>query len=284
MWMRAWLLPAISIVIFGLFLLHREIVFSAGHNEVFDTLADRVVKRTTRHGYSLIQIFKIHLWHVLTLYTLPFVALSAAWLVLFLRDLWNKRLQMADWCIAILLSYGVLYALAFPGHLPSHDFFVRTYAPGVALASAVVLFRMASALQRPLLRLAVIMVLVGGVSAFATLKTQSLYARDDHNNGRELQGFGEAVAVITTPRDPVFLPLHDAVLQYYVDRPITFDIDTPQKLGAAIAAVTGPYLVIVPERSAGRFPEFLAYLRDRYPERRDRGLFMFQGGRTRNER
>ena len=280
MWTRAWLLPVVAVFVFGLFLLHREIAFSNGRQEVFDALADRVLKRTTGHGYDLIHILKIYLRNVVTLYTLPFIALCVAWLALFLRDFRSKQLQIADWCIAILLSYGLLYALAFPGHLPSHDYFVRTYAPGVALASAVVLLRAANALKLPFLRLAVIGVVVGGVSVLATMRTQSLYALDDRSNGRTLQGFGEAVAALTTPRDPVFLPLHDSVLQYYVDRPITFDLDTPQKLDAAAAAVIGPYLIIVPERSAGRFPEFLAYLRSKYPERRDKGLFMFQGGQT----
>jgi 4-amino-4-deoxy-L-arabinose transferase-like glycosyltransferase len=285
MWTRVWLLPAVAVIIFGLFLLHREFVFSSGRQEVFDTLADRVVMRAAAPGFDPIEILAIYLRHIGSLYTLPFVALSAAWLMLFLRDFWNKRLEVADWCIAILLSYGLLYAIAFSGHLVWHDFFVRTYAPGVALATAVALFRAASALKLQHLRLAMIGVVVAGVCAFATMRTQTLYARDDsRSNGRTLQGFGEAVAMLTPPVEPVFLPFRDEILQYYVDRPITFDVDTRQKLEAATAAVSGPYLIIVPERSAERFPEFLAYLRDRYPERRDKGLFMFQGGQMRHER
>ena len=283
MWTRAWILPAVSVVVFALFLLHRKIVFSGGHHEIYDTLSERVLKRTSGHGLDLFALLEIYLRQILTLYTLPIVALGAAWLVLFLWDFRKKRLCIADWCIAILLSYGLLYALAFPGHLRSHDFFVRTYAPGAALACALVVVRAANAVRLPALSLALIGLVVGGVCVAATVRTQWLYGKDDRNNGPTLRGFGEAVAALTTPRDPVFLPLNDAVLQYYVDRPMTFNIDTPQKLEAA-AATTGPYLVIVPERSARRFPEFLAYLRARYPERQDRGLFMFQGGRMNEKR
>ena len=144
--------------------------------------------------------------------------------------------------------------------------------------------RAAGAVRLPARRLAVIGLVVGGVCVAATVRTQWLYGNDDRDNGPTLRGFGQAVAALTTPGDPVFLPLNDAVLQYYVDRPMKFDVDTPQKLEAAAAATAGPYLIIVPERSARRFPELLAYLRARYPERRDRGLFMFQGGRLNEKR
>lgn len=279
MWTRAWLLPAVSVIVFALFLLHRKIVFMGGHHEIYDTLSERVLKRTTGHGLDLFQLAGVYLQQIRTLYTLPIVALGAAWLVLFLWDFRNKRLRVADWCITILLSYGLLYALAFPGHLRSHDFFVRTYAPGVALACALVVVRAANAVRLPALRLALVGLVVGGVCVAATVRTQWLYDNDDRDNGPLLRGFGEAVAGLTTPRDPVFLPFNDAVLQYYVDRPMTFSIDTPQKFEAAAAATSGPFLLIVPERSAMRFPDLLAYLRARYPELRDKGLFMFKGGR-----
>jgi 4-amino-4-deoxy-L-arabinose transferase-like glycosyltransferase len=279
MWARLWLLPAFALVVFGLFWLHRKIALPAGRQELFDPLADRFLKRTVGFELDRRLIMKAYLRHVWTLYTLPFVALTAAWVSFFVHDFWKKRLQIADWCIAIMLSYGFLYALAFPGHLPGHDYFVRTYAPGVALACAVVLARAASALNRPAARLVVIGVVIASVSAVATARTRSLYASDDRTNGVRLRGYAEAVAALTTPRDPVFLPIRDErVLAYYVDRPITFDLDTPEKLEAAAAAVTGPYLIVVPERSAPRFAEVLAYLQTRYPERRDKGLLIFQGG------
>lgn len=278
-WARVWLLPAFAVAVFGLFLLHREIAFSTGRPEIYDPLAVRVLKRTVNYELDRSVIMVTYLKQIWKLYTLPFVALTAAWVFVFLQDFWKKRLRTADWCIAILLSYGFLYALAFPGHLPGHDFFVRTYVPGVALACAVVVSRVAGALHRPLVRLVVIGVVIGGACAAATVRTRSLYASDDRGNGRLVRGFGEAVAALTTPQDPVFLPIPDArVLQFYLDRPITFALDTPEKLEAAAAAATRPYLIALPERNAAGFPELLAYLRQRYPEQRSKGLFIFQGG------
>jgi len=278
MWVRLCLLPAFAVVVFGLFLLHRQIAFSTGRHEIYDPLASRFLKRTVNYDVSRLAIMATYLKNIGRMYTPPFVALTAAWVVVFVHDYRKKRLQPADWCIAIMLSYGVLYAFAFPGHLLNHDFFVRTYAPGVALACAVVVSRAASALRRPLVRRVVIGVVIGGSCAVGIVRTRTLYSWDDRTNGRLLQGFGEAVAALTTPRDPVFLPIQDdQVLQYYVDRPITFDLDTREKLEAAVAAATGPYLIALPERNAGNFPELLAYLQERYPERRSKGLFIFQG-------
>ncbi|MDQ3188958.1 MAG: glycosyltransferase family 39 protein [Pseudomonadota bacterium] len=275
---RIWLLPAVAVLVFGLFLLHREIAL-AGRAEVYDALADRVLKRTTQHGVDLIVIIKTYVRQILTGYTLPFVGLTAAWIFLFLADLRKRRMQLADWCIAILLSYGFLYALAFPGHLLAHDFFVRPYAPGVALASALVVVRAAGALQRRLLRLAALGVVVGGVCALGTASTLRLYAADDRSNGHILQGFGEVVAALTAPSDAVFLPIReDRVLQYYLDRPITFGLDTPDKLEAAAAKAITPYLILVPERHAKMFPELLAYLKTRYSERREKGLIVYSNG------
>lgn len=276
---RAWLLPLFAFGVFGLFVLHRKLALAGARPEVFDALGDRLLKRTVGFDVGRMAIMKIYLRNVWNLYTLPFVALSAAWVLLFVQDAWKKRLQNADWGIAILFSYGVLYAIAFPGHLQNHDFFVRTYAPGVALASALVVSRMARAFSEPTVRRTVVAVVIAGACGIATLRTRSLYASDDMNNGPTLRGFGEAVATLGTPRDPVFLPIKDdRVMQYYVDRPTTFGLDTPEKLQAALATVKGRYLILLPERNSAKFAEMLAYLEAHYPERRDKALFIFQGG------
>jgi len=274
---RLWPLSAVAVTVFVLFIVHRHIALTGARPEVFDALEDRLVYRVLDFGGDRGAIMWNYLRQGRYLYTLPVVTLSAAWLSYFLYALWKRRLQPADWCIFLLWLYGLLYALAFPGHLRSHDFFVRTYAPGVALACGVVLWRLASAIRTPSVRLGVIGVALTAVCTAGINQTLYRYSRDNRTNGPTLHGFGQAVAAVTTPRDPVFLPFHDAVLQYYVDRPMTFAIDTPEKLQVATADVAGRYLVIVPERSAGEHHDFLTYLRNRYPERRANGLFMFFG-------
>ena len=274
---RLWPLPAAVLVVFVLIMAHRAIALSGGRPEVFDPLRERLLKRTFDFGSDRLAIMLIYLKQIWQLYTFPVVVLSAAWFSYFVYSLWKRQLRTAEWCILILWSYGVLYALAFPGHLVNHDFFVRTYVPGVAIACGFVVWRLASAVRAPVARRVVAGLLLTVVGTAGISATLGLYGQDDRTNGVILREFGDAIAAITTPRDPVFLPLGDNVMQYYVDRPMTFNLDTPDKLAAAVAAATGPYVIVVPERSAQRYSEVLAYLRERYPERRAKGLFMFQG-------
>jgi 4-amino-4-deoxy-L-arabinose transferase-like glycosyltransferase len=277
---RLWPLPAAALVIFVLLMGHRAIALSGGRPEVFDPLGERLVKRTVDFGSDRLAIMLIYLKQIWRLYTFPVVILSAAWFSYFVYALWRRRLRTADWCILIMWSYGVLYALAFPGHLVNHDFFVRTYVPGVAIACGVVVWRLASAVSAPMARHVVAGLVLAVVGTAGISATLLLYGQDDRTNGPTLREFSEAIAAVTTPRDPVLLPFNDAVMQYYVDRPMTFDLNTREKLSAAVATATGPYLIVVPERNARGYSDILAYLRERYPERRAKGLFMFQGGLT----
>jgi 4-amino-4-deoxy-L-arabinose transferase-like glycosyltransferase len=276
---RLWPLPALCVGVFSLFLLHRRIALSGGRTEIYDALGDRLVMRTLDFGLDRTVIMTQYLREIWWNYSAPIVLISAAWFTYFVHGLVRRRLETADWCIFILWTYGLLYAFAFPGHLISHDFFVRTYAPGVAIASGAIIWRTSGLLRVPLLRygsIALVLALVGGIGVRETL---SRYAGDDRTNGPLLQGFGELVAEVTTPADPVFTPVGDRVMQYYVDRPMTF-VETPEELEAAAATVGGAHLVIVPERSADEFPELVTYLRDRYTERHARGLYMYQGRRA----
>jgi hypothetical protein len=275
---RLWPLPVVAVGVFGLFIVHRQIALSGARPEVFDPLADRLVMRTIDFGAERSAIMWKYAGDVRNLYTLPIVVLASVWLSYFVHGLWTRRLRPADWCILLLWVYGLLYALAFPGHLKNHDFFVRTYAPGVAIACGVAVWRLASAVRQPIARWALIGFVLTAVSTAGISQTRYRYGQDGLRNGPLLQGFGQAVAALTTPRDAVFLPFGDAVLQYYVDRPMTFDVNSPEALKGAAARVNGPYLIMVPERSANEHQDFLRYLRDQYPEHRAPGLFMFVGG------
>jgi 4-amino-4-deoxy-L-arabinose transferase-like glycosyltransferase len=272
------LLPALAVGVFVLFMWHRTIALSGGHAELFDGLGTRLAKRTSLE-LDRLQILKLYAGNVWRLYAFPFVALSAAWLFLFFKDWQLRRLEPLQWCILLLLSYGTLYGIVFPGHLTGHDYFVRAHVPGVALAGAVVVTRIAATLRDPRARSRLTLLLAASACAVAVVTTQGLYARDDRSNGYRLQAFAQAVAERTSLRDPVFLPIRpDAILQFYMDRPTTFDLDTPAKLKSAAASAERPYLFVVPVTAAKEFPEVLAYLRERHAEQEDRGLLLFQAG------
>jgi hypothetical protein len=262
-------------------MLHRQIVLTGGRTEVYDALGGRLLLRTVSFGEDRVAIMTQYLREVWWLYRPPVVALSAAWLGLFAWDLWKGKLRAADWCILILWSYGLIYAFVFPGHLISHDFFVRTYAPGVAIACGVVLWRIAGTLAawtgRPPVRGALAGLVLAVVAVVGVRETRFLYGKDDGANGPLLVGVGEAVAGLTTPTDPILIPTRDRVLQYYVDRPTMIDVDTPEKVEEAVSDLTGPYVILFLERYTDDYPELLSYLRDTYPEVRDRGAIMFRG-------
>jgi 4-amino-4-deoxy-L-arabinose transferase-like glycosyltransferase len=274
--LRLLALPAFAVLVFGFFMIHRQVAMAGARPELFAPLSERLLLRTVNLPLDRVEIATTYLRHIWWLYTPPFVLLTAAWVALSIWTFRRWKRDVGQWCVPILLSFGILYALVFPGHLPAHDYFVRTYAPGVAIACAIVVTRGAALLTSRLARIAFVAGVVVLTAAFAVENVRTLRAADGTTNGVVLRGFGEAVAALTAPRDPVFTPIRDdRVLSYYVDRPITFDLNTPEKLDSAATSARGNYLVIVPERNAEKFPEMLRHLRANYRERHDQDLFIF---------
>lgn len=275
-WVKLAVLPACAVLVFAFFVLHRHIALSDTRPEVFGAISGRFLMRTVELPLGRAEILKAYLTHIWELYTAPFVVLAAAWLVMFLRDLIRKQVASGDWFVAIVLSYGFLYALAFPGHLPAHDYFARAYAPGVALASASVVMRSMRLVSSPGVRLALAVGVVTIVSALAIQRTRSLFASENRAFGYDLRELGNAVATLIPPTQPVLLPTRDdKVLAYYVDRPVSFDIDTRAKLDSAAATIRGPYLIVLRDRAVARFPALVEHLRATYSERRQGSFLIF---------
>jgi 4-amino-4-deoxy-L-arabinose transferase-like glycosyltransferase len=270
-------LPALTVGVFALFMLHRTLAIPAGRPETFQPLAERLLIRTVELPMDRGEILIRYLRHIWTLYSPAFVALAAAWLALVGLDLWRRRVDPAQGYIAILLSFGFLYGLAFPGHLIAHDYFVRAYAPGIAIAGAVVVLRATRGLPlQAAARLTASALLVAAVALISTVRTNSLYAADNREHGVERRNFAQVIAAQTGPRDRLLLPSgEDRILAYYLDRPITFGLDTPEKLEAAITSMPGPHVVVIPARMTAQFSAVTAYLRQRYPERQESGLTLF---------
>jgi 4-amino-4-deoxy-L-arabinose transferase-like glycosyltransferase len=276
--LRVALLPVLAIAVFGMFLLHRDLAFAGGNPELFDTLSTRVMKRTVNYDMTRTATMAKYMLQIGSLYTVTFMVLALTWAVMFLRDVRMGRATAADWWLPLLCSYPVLYALAFPGHLPGHNFFVRPYVPGIAVAGALVLIRASRLVQPGRARHALLAALVVITCVPAVMRTRTLFTTDDHENAPGLQKIASVIARATSEREAVFLPIrHDRVLQYYVDRPARFDIDTPAKLAEAVTETSGRYLVVMPERSARDFPELVTYLESRYRPRREQGVLLFEG-------
>ena len=276
-WLRIVALPALSVLVFTFFIVHRKIALSSGRPEVFDPLGERLLMRTVNLPFERGEIVTRYLRDIWELYTLPVLLLIGAWVALFLRDAVRRRLTTADWCVLILLSFGLLYALAFPGHLPSHDYFVRAYAPGVALATAVVVLRMAGGIARPMPRALAVGAVIAVVTLFTAARTRSLYAGDNRQHGETLRAHAAAIARASAPTDVLLIPsAEDRILAYYLDRQIVFNVSTPERMATAIAETKQPFLVTVSERNAPRFPELLAWLRERFTESSGGGMLIFR--------
>ena len=276
-WVRIVTLPATTVAVFSLFLFHRSVALTGIGPEVYDQLGDRLLMRTIELPFSRIEILDTYLYQVRDLYTLPFVLLMVAWVGLFVHGLWRRRVSTGMWCVAILLTFGLLYAIAFPGHLPSHDYFVRAYAPGVALAAAIVVTRLAGLAQRPGMSIVITGALVLVVASVSLARVRALYATDNREFAPRFIGYGHAIGTLTMPRDRVLMPGRgDRIMEYYVDRPFTFELDTHAELDSALAAAAPGTVVAVPERDSLRFPEVLALLRSRLPEHHAGGLHLFQ--------
>jgi hypothetical protein len=282
-WVRIAAFPATTIAVFALFLLHRRAALTGTGPEVYDQLGDRLLMRTVELPFSRLEILDTYFWHIRDFYTLAFVGLMVAWVALFAFAAWRRRLSTGDACVAILLSFGALYALAFPGHLPSHDYFVRAYVPGVALGAAVVITRLADVVPRPGLRpvvTAAVLLFLAGVS-LARVRAQ--YLGDNREFAPRFIGYARAIAAITTPRDRVLMPGRgDRIMEYYVDRAFTYELDSPAKMDSALTAAAPGTVVAVPHRDSLRFPEVLAALRARLPEHRAGGLHLFRRARDGN--
>ena len=279
------LLPAISVGVFALFMLHRQLSLPATGSEVYGALSQRLLLRTVDLPVDRVEVLQRYLRDIWNLYTIPIILLIATWLMMFARDVVKRRTQIGDWCIVILLSFGFLYALAFPGHLLSHDYFTRAYAPGVALACAIALTRLSAALARGSTQTAVAAAFAAIACVVATMRTQSLYGADDRTYGVNVRAQAAVIGANAGPGDSVYMAIpEDRILAYYADRPMAFEMDSPAKADSLAARAKAPYVIVVPSRDAPRFPDLVTHLRAQYTERVEDGLFVFRSDAKRSPR
>ena len=232
-WRMLWI-PACAVAIFGLFLLHRRLLLQDTGAEVHGTLLEKLWARLsygnllTDKGVrlSLPAYVLHHTRDLLRMFTPPLVALTALWLLAFLRDWRNRRLHSANGLALMLLGYGFLHNSVFPSVVSGHDYLVCCHTPGIAITSAALLHRLATRARRfspvtghGLLGGAVLAVLASGL-----YMTQRLHDWDPRY-ALAARERGEIVRQHTAPTDLVlWCAPADQVLAYYADRRIRFGV------------------------------------------------------------
>src|SRR5262245_5139204 len=273
--------------VFALFLLHRKLLLVTGQQEVHGTLLQKLLIRTsfsivdpeTGITYGPVVIYKRHIKDFISMYSLPLLFLTGAWLALFAGRVWKKRTDHSDWLIFLLLGYGFLHNLAFPSLLPGHDYMSVCYSPGIALAASVIILQayryLETAWGAQLGKAAVTaaLLLVGLMGLY---KSQSLYYWEDLDYPRRLKVWGEMIRNISHDTDVILVPMReDRIFQYYSEREMAFEITTMEKVDKQTAAPNTATLLVCPAKRVAEFQGVLAPLGTKYPGRTEQGLVLY---------
>ena len=253
-------LPLCAVAAFALFVWHRSVVLGvdthtgAEESELYGSLLEKFIARGVwaawfgSQGAGVVDAWRQHAFDAWRLFTPVPILLFAVWAFDFARRGLLGTLSARDGFPLILLGYGLLHGLVFPGTLQGHDFLVRCYAAGLALCGGIVLAQAWRALHRRNAALAVgcaVVALVGWLS-LALPRTAAL--RERSWDAAELVLRGESIRSATRPDTRVLLASRlDPVLQYYIDRPVEFDVATPDRL-KELASLQRDAVWVVPAR------------------------------------
>ena len=286
---RLLILPAAAVGVFLLFLLHREVVLADAKGELYGTLLEKLRIRASfprvvgGRELSPLQLGRHVLRDVVRMFSAPLLALAGLGLALFARDRVRGRLGDGDWCLLILLAFGLFHSLAFPSLVPGHDYLAVCYAPGVSVAAAVTF---AWAIERigrewnQTARTTAVGALLAVIVGVSLAGTRRLRSEDDLKWAQTLVRWGEIIRRLSPPRASVLSPdAPDRVFQYYADRAMVFRADTVEEVRAAEVKDRGdrrpPPLFVCPRRSAGDYAEVLSYLDGKYRAQEEGGLIAY---------
>ncbi len=284
--LRLLIIAGSAITVFALFMLHRYILLGSGRGEVLGSLTEKLLARlsysralgTVGEAVEPAAFVSQQLRSFARMYSPPLIALTAVWLVFFMKDGLRGRLHNRDWFVLMLLGYGLLHNLAFPNFLLGHDYLLVSYVPGVAIAASVAFLRCsryvrdrwgmkAREIAAPVLLTIVVMA--------GLYYTQRLYPRSP-SDAYTLVRWGETIRKNSDKADVILvLSQSDPVFQYYVDRDMRFDVVTVQELLGSIEDKGKRYLFVFPVERRNEFPEIVAHLRGRYPSWTEDGLVIF---------
>jgi len=240
-------LPLCGVAAFALFVFHRHLLLgaSAGDEggELYGSLLEKLASRGIWaswfgvEGASALKGWQQHASNAWRLFTVLPLALFATWLFDFARRGLQGTLASRDGIAWILIGYGLLHNLAFPGTLHGHDFLVRCYSAGLALTGGVALARGFDWLRARggvVPALAASGFVLAGWLVLTVPRVAELRERSwDPESNRRLAA---TIQLATRPETRVLLSRRsDRVLQYYIDRPVEFGIATPERLMALAA-------------------------------------------------
>lgn len=225
----------LPVAVFGLFLLHRHLVVTAGEQEVYGTLLQKLRMRSS-YADPFRWIWGRHAVAIVKLFSPPVVLIAGVWFVLRAIDLVRRRLAMADGLVLAFLGYGILHSLAFPSLLAGHDYLAGVYAPAFVIAAALQLVawhHWLGARGAPAVATAAVagalLVTVGTCLAM----TRARWHDDAVEIGDLKRLRGEAIRAATAPADEVLVSMSsDRILQYYAEREMIFSVSSLELIGS----------------------------------------------------
>lgn len=267
-----------AVVVFVLFLLHRHLLLVSSESEVHGTLIEKLLARMSYGNMLTAAGVLQHVRDLVHMYSPPLLILTAIWFLFFIFGSLKDSLKDQDWFVFILLSYGFLHNLAFPGLLPGHDYIVVCYAPGIAIAASIVFVKGGQYIESTKglkARNAAVAITLAIILTTGLYMTRQLYSYNT-TGVYALKRWGEVILNNSDDVDVILLPTRkDHVFQYYVSREMEFEVDTPQKIIARAEEKDNGYLFVCPVKRADKFKNVLDYLDGKYPKRNEDGLIIY---------
>lgn len=284
---RLLILPGIAIVVFLLFVLHRNIALNMGQGEIHEGLIQKLLIRTSLITASSGEksdffrlIFINNIRYSLKLYS-PFLVFNTAiWVCLFIKDALKKQLQKNELFLLILLLYGILHNLIFSNILENHDYIVVLYSSGIVLTNAVVIIRVYNILCLRSWNVYMRKTVIGAYLFIIILScfniTQKLYSKD-HNSGLKAQHWSRVIRQNGTGKDLILFPTKsDQIVKYYVDLKMKFEVNTLDKIFQETKNTDDNIIFCLPASKINQFKEIYNYMIEKYPHSQSDGIIIFK--------
>ena len=248
---QIWLTAASAVAVFAVFMVHRRVLMGSGRHETEGTLLEKLLLRVTIQTPSgerpgLLGLVRGQARDFARLYSVPVLLLAGGWIGLTVARVRAGRLQRSDWFVLMLLGYGLLHNAVFPSFLLGHDFMVVCFMPFIAIAAALALDRLLTALRlrdggtmQRVVAAAALMMVVGP----ALLATRRL-RWEDSTYPASLKRWGQLIQTMTGPADVVLAcSREDDIFSYYADRHMKFGVTTPARVRDSTAQKPATLLV-----------------------------------------
>ena len=269
-------LPLCAVAAFALFVAHRQLLLGSAGGEADGELYGSLIQKLAARGAwaswfgvesaSVADGWRQHGWDTWSLLTPLPIVLFGAWAFDLARRGFAGGLVARDGIAGILIAYGLLHSLAFPGTLHGHDFLARCYSAGLALTGGVVLAGAFDGLRE---KRGVLTALVCAGAALGLWLVLALPRLAELRVRRWNPALNveraQAIRLATEEDTRVLLALRsDRVFQYYIDRPVEFETVSPERLKALAGEGRDAVWIVPPNRAraAARALQGVSYSRE----------------------